>query len=48
MELQEIFKSVSKNIPFYESYKFSPYKLATIINPNFFLNLNDKYMSTLI
>lgn len=48
MELQELFKHITKNIPFYESLKLSPYRLAALIRPHLFLSMRDKYMATLI
>lgn len=48
MELQEIFKHICKNIPFYESLQLTPYRLATLLRPELFLNVRDRYMATLI
>lgn len=48
MELQELFKALSKNYPFYESMALSLEKIAYILKPQIFLNLRDRYLATLI
>jgi hypothetical protein len=48
MELQELFKYICKQIPFYESLGLSPYRLAALLRPGIFLGLRDRYMATLL
>jgi hypothetical protein len=48
MEMQELFKGLCKNVPFYESLNLSLEQLAFLLKPQIFLNLRDRYLATLI
>lgn len=46
MQLQELFKNVAKNQPFYSSS--TPEQISAITHPNITLLLRDRYMATLL